>query len=257
MVNINKFAIVSKKAILGEEVRVGPFSIIEEDVVVGKGTKIEDNVLIKGGSVIGDNNIICHSAIIGALPQDLKYDGWESGVRIGNNNTIREFVSIHKASIQGNNTTVGNNCFLMAYVHVGHDCVIGNNVIIANTTQLGGFVEVNDFAFLSALIPAHQFCKVGSYSIVGGGYRIDKDIIPYSLAGGEPLKIFGLNIIGLRRNKFKKETINLLKQAFDIILDKNFNTTQAVERIKETLTQTAEIKTLLNFIEKSKRGIAK
>jgi len=257
MMEISESAIVDENAILEDGVKIGPFSIIEANVIIGKGTVVEDNVVIKAGTVIGEKNIICHSAIIGALPQDLKFGGWKSGVEIGSNNTIREFVSIHKASLEGNITKVGNNCFLMAYVHLGHDCEVGNNVIIANMTQLGGFVRIHDFAFLSALIPVHQFCTVGSYSIAGGGYRIDKDIIPYALAGGEPLRIFGLNIIGLRRNNFQKETIKLLKQAFNIILDRKLNTTQAIEKINNTLPRTQEIEYLLSFILNSRRGIAK
>lgn len=258
MKTLSKTAIVNPNAIIGDRVKIGPFSIIEEDVIIKKGTVIEDHVLVKKGTTIGEHNRICHSALIGGMPQDIKFErGWRSGVEIGNNNIIREFVTIHRASIKDHLTKVGNDCFIMAYVHIAHDCEVGNNVIIANTTQLGGFVKVEDFAFLSALIPIHQFSIIGGYSMIGGGYRVNKDVLPYALAGGDPLRIYGLNIIGLQRNNFKKETIDILKKAFDIILDKRLNTTQAVEKIKEDLPQIPEIKNLLRFIDESKRGIAK
>jgi len=254
---ISNLAIVSNKAVIEDNVTIGPFSIIEDNVVIKRGTIIEDNVLVKEWTVIGEKNRICHSALIGGLPQDLKFQGVRSGVVIGNNNVIREFVTIHRATTENQNTVVGNNCFLMAYVHIAHDCIIGNNVIIANATQLGGFVRVEDYAFLSALIPIHQFSTIGGYSIVGGGYRVVKDVLPYALAGGEPLKIYGLNIVGLKRNNFNKQTIELLSKAFAIILDKGLNTAQAVEKITEELPQTKEIKNLIRFIKESRRGIVK
>lgn len=257
MNKIDSSSIVDSGAIIGKNVQIGPFSIIENNVKIGDNNIIADNVLIKEGTIIGNGNKICHSALIGGDPQDLSYKGWKSGVEIGDNNTLREFVTIHKASKKNESTKIGSNCFLMAYVHIAHDCCVGNNVIIANATQMGGFVTVEDNAFLSALIPIHQFSKVGGFSIVGGGYRIDKDVLPYALAGGEPLRLYGLNIIGLRRNNFKKETINVLKKAFDIILDKGLNTTQAVEKIKKTLPKIPEIDNMLRFIKESKRGIVK
>ena len=257
MNKISETAIVNPKAIIEDRVEIGHCSIIEENVTIKSGTVIEDHVLIKTGTFVGENNRVCHAAIIGGMPQDLKFKGWKSGVEIGNNNVIREFASIHRATLENDFTKVGNNCFIMAYVHIAHDCKIGNNVIIANSTQIGGFSSVDDFAFLSALIPVHQFSRIGSYSIIGGGFRIDKDVIPYALAGGEPLRIFGLNIVGLRRNNFKKDTISLLKKAFNIILDKKLNTTQAIEKIKKTIPQTYEIEYLVRFINESKRGIAK
>jgi len=257
MKSIAKSAIIGEGAVIDDDVTVGHYSIIENNVIIKRGTTIEDHVLLKEGTEIGENNRICHSALIGGVPQDLKFKGWKTGVKIGNNNTIREFVTIHRATEKDGLTTIGNNCFLMAYVHIAHDCSIGNNVIIANATQLGGFTEIEDFAFLSALIPVHQYSRIGSYSIIGGGYRITKDVVPFAMAGGEPLKIYGLNIVGLRRNNFKKETISLLKMAYSILFDKGINTTQAVSRIKRELPQTAEIKNILTFIEKSKRGIAK
>jgi UDP-N-acetylglucosamine acyltransferase len=146
---------------------------------------------------------------------------------------------------------------IMAYVHIAHDCKVGSNVIIANATQMGGFVTVEDFVFLSALIPIHQFSRIGAYSIVGGGFRIDKDVVPYALAGSEPLRIYGMNIVGLKRNNFKKDTISIIKKALSKLMDKSLNTKQAVEEIRDTLPQIPEIDHLLAFIQSSKRGIAR
>jgi len=254
---IAKSAIIDSGAKIGENVTIGHYSIIEQDVVIGTGTVVENHVLLKAGTKIGENNKICHAALIGGDPQDIKFAGWKSGVEIGDDNIIREFVTVHRATEKDSNTRIGSNCYIMAYVHIAHDCQIGNNVIIANATQMGGFVIIEDFVFLSALVPIHQFCRIGRYSIIGGGYRVVNDVIPYALAGGDPLRIHGLNSIGLRRNNFKKEAVTVLKKAIKFILDKGLNTKQAVEKIQSELPQTDEIKNLLRFIAKSKRGIVR
>jgi UDP-N-acetylglucosamine acyltransferase len=250
-------ALVHPDAHIGKDVSIGPYSIVEHGVSILQGTVVEDHVLLKAGTQLGRNNRICHAALIGGEPQDLKFKGQKSGVLIGDNNTIREFATIHRATVEGENTLLGSNCLIMAYVHIAHDCRVGNNVIIANATQMGGFVTVEDFAFLSALIPIHQFSRIGAYSIVGGGFRIDKDVVPYALAGSEPLRIYGMNIVGLKRNNFKKDTISNIKKALNILMDMSLNTKQAVEKIKDTLPQNKEIDHLLAFIQNSKRGIAR
>jgi UDP-N-acetylglucosamine acyltransferase len=257
MAEIDQTARVHPDSDLAEGVSIGPYSIIEADVSIGRGTVVEDHVLLKAGTRIGENNRICHAALLGGEPQDLKFKGQKTGVRIGDNNTIREFATIHRATVEGEETVLGSNCLIMAYVHIAHDCRVGNNVIIANATQMGGFVTVEDFVFLSALIPIHQFSRIGAYSIVGGGFRIDKDVVPFSLAGSEPLRIYGLNIIGLKRNNFKKATINILKKALSILMDKSLNTKQAIERIRDGLPHIPEIEHLITFIQESKRGIAR
>ncbi len=257
MSKIAKTAIVHPEAKIAEDVTIGPYSIIEAGVTVDQGSVIEDHVLIKEGTKIGKHNRICHAALLGGEPQDLKFKGQKTGVLIGDSNIIREFVTIHRATVEHENTQLGSNCMIMAYVHIAHDCRVGSNVIIANATQMGGFVSVEDFVFLSALIPIHQFSRIGAYSIVGGGFRIDKDIVPFALAGGEPLRIYGLNIVGLRRNNFKKETINTLKKALSILMDKSLNTKQALEKIKDSLEHIPEVEHVVSFIEKSKRGIAR
>jgi UDP-N-acetylglucosamine acyltransferase len=257
MGKIAETALVHPDATIARDISIGPYSIIEKDVTIGKQSVVEDHVLIKAGTQIGERNRICHAALLGGEPQDLKFRGHKTGVVIGDNNTIREFVTIHRGTVKGGNTLLGNNCLIMAYVHIAHDCRVGNNVIIANATQMGGFVTVEDFVFLSALIPIHQFSRIGAYSIVGGGFRIDKDVVPFSLAGGEPLRIYGANTIGLKRNNFKKDKRNIIKKALTVLMDVSLNTAQAMEVIRATVPHIPEIDHLLTFIQESKRGIAR
>lgn len=257
MGRIAETALVHPDTDIAQDVTIGPYSIIEQGVAIDRGTVVEGHVLLKTGTRIGRHNRICHAALIGGEPQDLKFKGQKTGVVIGDNNTIREFATIHRATVEGEHTVLGSNCLIMAYVHIAHDCRVGSNVIIANATQIGGFVTVEDHVFLSALIPIHQFCRIGAYAIVGGGFRIDKDVVPFSLAGSEPLRIYGLNIVGLRRKNFKKDTISILKKALALLMNKSLNTTQAMEQIRDTLPRIPEIDHLLTFIEESKRGIAR
>ena len=252
---IHKTAIIDKQAIIGKTVKIAPYAVISEGVEIKDKTEIGAGVQIKKGVKIGADCKIYEYASIGNPPQDVKYKGKEIRVHIGNRNLIREFVTIHGGA--GDATTLGDDNFLMAYVHIAHNCKLGNNVIIANATQVSGVVTIEDYAFVSGLCPIHQFVRVGCYSMIAGGYRVPKDVIPYSLAAGDPLHIHGLNIVGLRRQGFKANTIKTLKEAFRILLSSGLNTSQAVTRIKENLPQVPEVKHLTKFIEKSKRGIAK
>lgn len=257
MAKIAETAIVHPDAKIADDVSIGPYSIIEAGVSIGEGSVVEDHVLLREGTKIGKKNRICHAALLGGEPQDLKFKGQKTGVRIGDSNTIREFVTIHRATVENEDTVLGSNCMIMAYVHVAHDCRVGSNVIIANATQMGGFVTVEDSVFLSALIPIHQFSRIGTYSIVGGGFRVDKDVMPFALAGGEPLRIYGLNIVGLKRNNFKKETISTLKKVLTIFMDRSLNTRQAIEKVRHSVAQIPEVEHILEFIQESKRGIAR
>ena len=255
---IHESAIVDKNAIIEEGVEIGPFSKISGKVKIGKGTKIGSNVIIEGNVKIGENNIIYHFACIGFPPQDLKYKGEETEIIIGNNNIIREFVTIHRASGEGEKTIVGDNCFLMAYVHLAHNVKIGNNVIIANTTQLAGHVEIHDNAFLSGGVLIHQFCRIGKYAMIRGRARLGLDVVPYVIADGvENTEIKGLNIVGLRRAGFNDERIKILKEAYRILFRQNLNTSQALEILEKDYSQYDDIKYLIEFIKSSKRGIGK
>ncbi|MDI6839468.1 MAG: acyl-ACP--UDP-N-acetylglucosamine O-acyltransferase [bacterium] len=252
---IHPTAIINPHAILGKNVKIGPYSIIDEDVEIGNKTEVGSLVQIKGKTKIGNECKLYEGVSIGNPPQDVKFKGEETEVKIGDNNIIREFVTIHGGA-QGT-TVIGDNNFLMAYSHIAHNCKIGNGVVIANATQIAGFVEIEDCAFISGLCPVHQFVRIGCYSMIAGGYRVPKDVIPYALAASDPLKIHGLNLIGLKRHGFSASTIKVLKEAFHILLFSQLNTSQAVERIKRDIHQIPEIMHLIEFIENSKRGIVK
>ncbi len=252
---IDRRAIVNKDAQIGNNVTVGPFSIIGDDVFIDDGTEIGANVYIESGTKIGKNCKIFHNAVLGTIPQDLKFENEETTLEIGAGTIIREFCSLNRGTKHSGKTIVGKNCFLMMYVHIAHDCHIGNNVIIANATNMAGHVEIHDYANISGLCPIHQFVKIGKHSFISGGYRVPKDVPPYILASGEPLGYIGPNIVGLTRRGFSKEAISRLKEAYRIIYKMNLNVSQAVQKIKSDMEITPEIKDVLDFIEKSERGI--
>lgn len=255
--HIHHTAIVSKRAELGENVKIGPYSIVEDGVVIGEGTDVSSSCLIKSGTRIGRDCAIFHGAVIGELPQDVRHKGDESFCTIGEGNVLREYVTIHRATDQGGVTSLGDGNYLMAYVHVAHNCRIGDAVTIANATELAGYVQVDDYAMISGLCPVHQFVRIGSHSMIAGGYRVPKDVPPYCLAAGDPLRVHGLNIVGLKRRNFDEETLRILKEAFRILFRSKLNTTQALKRIKNGLPQIKEIEHLTQFIELSERGIIK
>lgn len=256
MTKIHPSAIVEKGAELADSVVIGPFSYIGPEVIIGDGTLIETCVRIEGRVTIGKNNKILHGTVIGTPPQDVNYLGENTGVIIGSNNIIREYVTIHRATGDGNFTVIGDENFLMAYVHIAHNCKIGSKVIISNASQLGGYVEVEDHAFLSALIPIHQYCRIGEYSMTGGLSRVNQDVPPYMLVAGVPVAVYGLNIIGLKRKGFKRETIDLLKEAFHLLYTRGLKLDEAVSRIL-SLGNHKELLHLANFIKGSKRGIVR
>lgn len=257
MSNIHPSAIVSPKAELADDVTVGPFTIIEDDVVVGKGTRIASSAVIASGARLGENVTIAVGAVIGTQPQDLKFKGEKTVANIGDNTTIREYATVNRGTAESGHTSVGKNCLLMAYSHCGHDCHLGNNVIMGNCATLAGHVEIHDFAILSGVLPVHQFVKIGTHSIIGGGFRVPQDICPYALVAGYPLKVSGINKIGLQRRGFAPETIKAIKQAFKLLFFSGLNTTQAVAAINDGLEIIPEIQTILDFIAASNRGLTK
>ncbi len=241
---------------IGNNVEIGDNSYIGEDVVILDGTKIGRNVIIEGPAIIGKENIISHNVVIGLEPQDFKYKGEKTYVEIGNNNVIREFVSIHKATGEGNKTIIGNNNYIMAYAHIAHNCKIGHWTIIVNAVQLAGHVEVGDYAYISGLVGVHQFTRIGPYSIVSGMSRINQDVLPFSMVEGSPAYLIGINLEGLKRRGFSDDRIRLISEAFKIIKNPKYNLRDALEEIKK-LPQNEDIKILIDFIENSKRGIIK
>lgn len=254
---IHPTAIVSSKAELGVGVTVGPHTIIEDDVVIGDGCEIASSCLIAAGARLGKGVKVSHAAVIGTQPQDLKFGGEKTLAKVGDETVIREFVTINRGTKAHGESTIGRNCLLMAYTHVAHDCIIGDEVIMANAVNLGGHVEIDEHAIVGGMCPVHQFTKIGAHSMIGGGFRIVQDVVPYALMGGYPLKTVGLNSIGLRRRGFSKETIELLQKTYKLLFYSQLNTTQAVARIKADIELIPEVQTILTFIERSKRGIIK
>lgn len=258
MPEIHPTAIVSKEAVLDEGAVIGPYCIINGPVHIGGNTRIISHVVIEGKVQIGSNCTIYPFTTIGLPPQDLKYKGEDTGVRIGNNNIIRESVTIHRASVGGDGwTEIGDNNFLMAYVHIAHDCKIGNNIIMANAATLAGHVKVYDYAVIGGLVAVHQFTRIGAYAMVGGFSGVGQDIPPYMMAAGARAELHGLNTVGLKRHGFSEETISELKKAYKILFREKLTLGDAIKKVLETLPYTEEIKTLIEFIKENKRGICR
>ena len=252
---IHDTALISSNCKIGKNVIIGPYCIIDNNVIIGNNTKIDSHTVIKPYTQIGNNCEIFSHCVIGEIPQDKKYAGEKTKLSIGNNTIIREFCTLNRGTQEGKITKIGSNCLLMAYVHIGHDCCIKNDVILANGVQLGGHVIIDDYAIVGGLTPVHQFCRIGKYSLVGGGLRVVQDIPPYIIANGQPLRFSGINILGLRRKKFTSNQRTNIKRAYKLLYNSNYNISQATEKIKNTLNKSKEISIILNFIESSKRGL--
>ncbi len=253
--NIHPTAIIESNVTIGNNVTIGPYSWIREKVSIGDGCTIGSHVVLCPGTQLGKDVQVLHHAVLGEIPQDLKFGGEETFVEVGDRTVIREFVTINRGTQAHWKTVVGTDCLIMAYVHLAHDCIIGNNVIMANATNLAGHVEIQDWAILGGIVGVHQFTKVGQHSLVGGHYKVSKDVPPYIIAAGEPLRYEGLNIIGLRRRGFSKESIRALKQAYNLIYSPKYNVSDAVAKILENHELTTEVQNLLDFIKNSDRGI--
>lgn len=254
---IHPTAMVAGSAIIGDNVAVGPFAVIEDNVTIGEGCKIGSHALITSGARLGRNVQVHHGAVLSTIPQDLKFEGEESILTIGDNTVIREYATLNRGTTYRRETTVGSDCLLMAYSHIAHDCIIGNHVILSNAVNLAGHVEIGEHAILGGILPVHQFVKIGAHAMIGGGFRVPMDICPYALCGGYPLKVMGLNVIGLKRRGFAPQTVQALEKAFRILFRSKLNTTQAVEQIKAEVEPIAEVAEILDFISKSKRGLCK
>jgi len=246
---------ISKKAKIGNNLTIKSFSIIEDDVEIGDNVEIASNVLIANGARIASNVKIHHGAAVSTNPQDLKFGGEVTTLEIGEGTVIREFTTLNRATNHSKRTVIGKNCFIMAYAHVAHDCRIGDNVIIANSVQMGGHVSIDDFAVLGGGVVIHQFSKIGERVMIGGGFRVVKDVPHYILAGGYPMKYEGLNVIGLKRKGFSDEQIGTIKKAYNEIYTSGLNFGDAVKSIRNTFEMTPEITKIVEFIETSERGI--
>jgi UDP-N-acetylglucosamine acyltransferase len=250
-------AIISPKAEIGINVKVGPFSIIEDDVIIGDNSVIDSHVSVKSGVRLGKNVKISYAAALGGPPQDLKYAGQKTELHVGDNTIIREFVTLNRGTAAHGKTEIGKDCLFMAYCHAAHDCMIGDGVVIANSLQMGGHVTIGNFATLGGGSVIHQFCHVGEYSMIGGGFRVTQDVLPYTLVAGFPSRCMGLNTIGLKRRGFSPETIMTLKKFMHILLSRKLTTSKALKRIDQEIEKIPEVLNLLDFINKSDRGILK
>lgn len=253
---IHPTAVVSPQAELASGVNIGPYAIIGDQVSIGKDTVIGPHVVIEGHTTIGERNQISPFSIIGSPPQDIGYGGEETGVIIGHDNVIREYVSIHRATTKENwKTVVGNHNFVMAYSHIAHDCVLGDRIIMANVTTLAGHTHVGSYANFSGLVAAQQFVRIGEYSFIGGATGLAKDVPPFMIAVGWRGKLFGINQKGLIRNGFPKETIAGLKKAYRIIWRESRTFNEGIQKVRKEMASFPELETLLNFFEDSRQGI--
>lgn len=257
---IHPSAIIDGSAKIAADVEVGPYAILGKEVSIGAGTIIGSHAVIGDWTEIGKNNHIFHQTSVGAPPQDLKYKNEETWTRIGDNNVIREFATVHRGTITGHGETViGNNNLMMSYSHVAHDCRIGSGIVMANAATLAGHVTVEDNVILGGLVAVHQFTTIGAYSMIGGGTLIGLDIPPYMIATSEKrdAKLRGLNLIGLKRRGFSEESIRNLKNAYKTLFMAHLKLPDAISRIREEIKDCAEVDNLLAFIERSQRGICR
>lgn len=254
---ISPLAYIHPEAVIGEGCEIGPFCYIDKNVVIGKNNHLMNSVTLLSGARIGDGNRIFPGAVIGAIPQDLKFKGEETTAEVGDNNTIRENVTINRGTAAKGKTVVGSNNLLMEGMHVAHDAVVGNGCIIGNTTKIAGEVVIDDFAIISACVLIHQFCHVGSYVMVGGGTRTSQDIPPYCMAAREPVAYCGLNLVGLRRRGFSRELIENIHNIYRLLYQRGKLREECLQEIRETVPMSPEIEYILDFITSSKRGIIK
>ncbi len=254
MATIHPTAVVHPKAELAEDVEVGPYCIIGPNVVIDSGTTLRAHVIIEENTFIGKNNHIYHGALLGAPPQDRKFKHERTYLRIGDGNLIREYVTLHRASGEEQETRIGNNCFLMAYVHIGHNCRVGDEVVMANSVGVSGHCVIEDGANLGGMTGIHQFTRIGRLAMVGGMSRIVRDVPPYMIVEGNPAEVRGVNIVGLRRAGIPEETRNALRTACRLMFFANLNLSQAIERIRAELPMVPELEHLIQFVEQTRLG---
>ncbi len=253
---VHPTAIVDPGAQLGQGVHIGPYAIIGPNVTVETQTVIGPHVYIERNTRVGRECFIAKGAVLGTDPQDLKFEGEDTVLIVGDRTTIREFATLNRGTRASGSTEVGSNCLLMAYAHVPHDSRIGDHVIIANGVQMGGHVAIEDWATVGGLTAIHQFVRIGTHAFVGGGSRVPKDVAPYTRAAGNPLQMYGLNSVGLERRGFSLETRQELKRAYRILFGSSLNLSQAIEELRSQGGLIKEVERLIAFIEASERGVS-
>jgi len=257
--NIHPTAIVHPAAKIPSSSRIGPYCVVGAGVELGDGCELISQVVVEGPSSIGSRNRFFPFSSIGLGPQDLSYQGEPTRLEMGDDNVVREFVTINRGTVKGGGVTrIGSHVLIMAYTHIAHDCVIGDHVIMANAATLGGHVVVEDWATVGALCPVHHFVRIGAHSFVGGGTTITRDVLPFSKTAAERgTHAYGLNTVGLERRGFSKERIQKIHHAYKLLLASKLNTSQALEKLKSEADRGEDIETLIRFIEASERGVIK
>ena len=250
-------AYVHPGAKIARNVVIDPFTTIHNNVEIGEGTWIGSNVTIMEGARIGKNCNIFPGAVISAIPQDLKFQDEETTVEIGDNVTIREYVTVNRGTVDRGKTVIGDNCLIMAYCHIAHDCIVGNNCIFSNNSTLAGHCTVGDFVILAGMTAVHQFCMIGNHAFVTGGSLVRKDVPPFVKAAREPLSYVGINSVGLRRRGFDSKVIMEIQSMYRTLYQKRYNNTQAVAIMEGEMEATKERDEILQFIKNSQRGIMK
>ncbi len=253
---IHPTALISPDAQIGDGVEIGAFAIVGEDCVIGDGCILAPRVSLEQGVRLGTNVKVGVGTVLGGDPQDLKFAGERTTVEIGDDTIIREYATINRGTAQSFKTSIGRKCFVMSYVHLAHDCHVGDGVILANGVQLAGHVTIEDRAILSGLTAVHQFARIGQFAFVGGMTRVSQDVPPYLKAVGNPMKLYGLNSVGLRRNNFDEGVLRELKRAYRMLFRSELNVSQALEKARAELEMHEEIERFLNFVETSQRGVA-
>jgi len=256
--DIHPTAVIHPRATIAPGVKIGAYSLIGENVRIGKDTVIDSHVILEGWTEVGERCHVFPFVSIGTAPQHMRYRGEPTRVILGNENIIREFVTIHRATVEGGGiTSLGHGNFIMAYSHIAHDCKVGNQVIMANASTLAGHIAIEDFAIVGGLVAVHQFVRVGCYAIIGGASGVPKDIPPYMCAAGNRAKLFGLNSVGLKRHRFPEETLVALKQAYRILFRSHLTLNKAIEKVEAEVFHLPEVTHLLNFLKSSKRGVCR
>ncbi|HZQ18107.1 MAG TPA: acyl-ACP--UDP-N-acetylglucosamine O-acyltransferase [Terriglobales bacterium] len=252
-------AIIDPAAKIHLSCKIGPYCVVGANVELGENCELISHLVIEGPSKIGRNNRFFPFSSIGLAPQDVTYKGEPTRLEIGDNNVIREFVTLNRGTVKGGGLTkIGSNALIMAYTHVAHDCLVGDNVILANAATLGGHVTVEDWAVVGALCPVHQFVRIGAHSYVGGGTTITRDVLPFSKTAAERgTRAYGLNAVGLERRGFSKERIRKIHHAYKVLLASKLNTSQALEKLRSEGDRGEDIDMLITFVEASERGVIK
>lgn len=248
-------AIIHAEARLASSVSVGPYSIIGPGVEIGENVRVGSHVLIERDTQIGEETRIFKGAVLGTDAQDLKYGGESARLEVGARTTIREYATLNRGTKAAKVTRVGSDCLIMAYAHVAHDCQIGDHVILANSVNMGGHVEIQDWAIVGGVTAIHQFVRIGSHSFVGGGSRLPQDVVPFTMVAGNPCAAFGLNVVGLRRRGFRRETLEALRKAYRVVFQSHLNVRKALAELESHGELDGAVEQMISFIRSSTRGV--